>query len=177
MTDAYRPVQVRIEAGALWVGGDAYPLRNISHVGQRSLPPVRRNGSAARDALTSKIKMVAIVGGILTVVTVGVALVPTAVILVLLHRRRANLRDLPDLPALHGLIINTAGTQRDAVWSTARHEIDYLVQEITTAIGKPDGRRLTYVVQHAVAGDYIQQSGANSVGKANHFGSGNISAG
>ena len=27
--------QVTINEGVLWVGGEAYPLRNISHVGQR----------------------------------------------------------------------------------------------------------------------------------------------
>lgn len=79
-------------------------------------------------------------------------------------------------PTLYGLVLNTSGTQRDAVWSTDAGEIDHLVIEITKAIGHPDIAQVTYNVQHAVQGDLIQQYGAGSVGKAQHSGSGNIVA-
>ncbi|MGW4425821.1 DUF6232 family protein [Streptosporangium sp. NPDC004631] len=179
MTVWHGAVQVRIEAGVLWVGSDAYPLRNISHVGCRGLPPARRDSNVARNRLDSQIKSTAITGSILSVITMGGLLFPTAALLIWMVWRRNKLPDLPDLhlPALHGLIISTAGTQRDAVWSTAKDEIDYLIREITAAIGNPDNAQTVIYVEHAVSGDVIHQWGANSVGKANHFGSGNISAG
>lgn len=79
-------------------------------------------------------------------------------------------------PPLFGLILNTSGTQRDAVWSTESNEIQHLVNEITKAIGHPDIAQVTYNVQHAVQGDLIQQYGAGGIGKAQHGGSGNIVA-
>ncbi|MBB5936396.1 hypothetical protein FHS42_003471 [Streptomyces zagrosensis] len=126
---------------------------------------MRRDNSAARDAVTKRMKISAIVGGVLAVATAGIALLPLAAVLIAQYRHRAKLRDQPDLPALYGLIVHTAGTQRDTVWSTAKHEIDQLVQEIAGAIDKAGTTQLTYDVRHAVAGDLIQQYGANRVSR------------
>ena len=39
-------------------------------------------------------------------------------------------------PPVYGLVLNTSGTQRDAVWSLDHSEIENLVFEITKAIGR-----------------------------------------
>jgi Family of unknown function (DUF6232) len=81
------------------------------------------------------------------------------------------------IPPVYGLVIGTAGTQTDAVWSTDPEEIDHLVREVAQAIGHPDTAQMIFNVQNAVAGDFIQQFGPGSIGKAQHSGSGNIMGG
>ncbi|MFF2775777.1 DUF6232 family protein [Streptomyces sp. NPDC058052] len=175
----HSPVEVQIHTGSLWVGGDAYPLRNISHVGQRRLVPVKKKITKDLIVGIARIWFVGVFG----MVAAGAIQNDVLYLLVLalmgfmIWRLVVKVRQ-PDLPVLFGLIVNTAGTQRDTVWSTEKGEIDHLVVEITKAIGKPDEAHQTFYVQHAVHhGDIIQQYGANSIGQANHFGHGNIQAG
>lgn len=75
---------------------------------------------------------------------------------------------------MYGTVLNTSGTQREAIWSTRQPEIQQLVHEITKAIGNPDVAQTIINVAHAVQGDFIQQYGSGSVGKAQHSGSGSI---
>ncbi|MFD5770130.1 DUF6232 family protein [Streptomyces sp. NPDC127049] len=175
----HSPVEVQIHTGSLWVGGDAYPLRNISHVGQRRLVPVKKKIGKDLVVGIARIWLVAVIGAaIASAVENDLFYVPVvAVVGLMIWRLVVKVRQ-PDLPVLYGLIVNTAGTQRDTVWSTEKGEIDHLVLEITKAIGKPDEAQKVFYVQHAVHhGDIIQQYGANSIGQANHFGHGNIQAG
>jgi hypothetical protein len=159
-------VQVRVGDGILWVGGEAYPLRNISHVGQRVIL-VDKGAAWKRFILRTLISLV--VGAILVpfLDTVGVVIL-LAVLALLVWR----LVSVISRPPLYGLVVNTSGTQRDAVWSTVRAEIDYLVGEVAKAIGQPDVAQMVFNVEHAVGGDLIQQYGAGSVGKQQHSGSG-----
>ncbi|WP_336206233.1 DUF6232 family protein [Nonomuraea sp. LPB2021202275-12-8] len=159
-------VQVRVGDGILWVGGEAYPLRNISHVGQRILE-VNKGAAWKRFVIRSLIWLV--VGGILAQLLdiVGVLLLIAVQALLVWQ-----LVSVLSRPAVYGLVVNTSGTQRDAVWSTARSEIGYLVSEVAKAIGRPDSAQLVFNVAHAVQGDLIQQYGAGSIGKQHHSGFG-----
>lgn len=170
MTPTHSAVQVRVNEGVLWVAGEAYPLRNISHVGQRRLE-VDKQAAWKKFIVRSLICL--FFGSFLAAGagSVGV-LILLAVEALLIWRLVTKLGQ----PPLFGLVLNTSGTQRDAVWSTESGEIHYLVGEITKAIGHPDIAQVIYNVQHAVQGDLITQYGAGSIGKANHSGSGNIAA-
>ncbi|MEU6378366.1 DUF6232 family protein [Streptomyces sp. NPDC046909] len=163
-------VQVRVNEGVLWVAGEAYPLRNISHVGQRRLEVDKK---AAWKKFIVRTLILLVFGSFMAAGggTPG-TLIWLAVEALLVWR----LVNALGKPTLYGLVLNTSGTQRDAVWSTDPAEIEHLVIEITKAIGHPDIAQVTYNVQHAVQGDLIQQYGAGSVGKATHNGSGNIVA-
>ncbi|GHA67894.1 hypothetical protein GCM10010305_07120 [Streptomyces termitum] len=152
----------------MWVGGEAYPLRNISHVGQRRLAVDQ--GAAWKTFILRTIGWL-IVGGIIAAVgdTVG-TLVLLAVEGLLIWRLVAALQK----PPLYGLVLNTSGTQREAIWSTRQEEIQQLIYEITKAIGNPEVAQIVINVEHAVHGDLIKQYGPGSIGKAHHSGSGDI---
>ncbi len=163
-------VQVRVSEGVLWVGGEAYPLRYISRVGLRALEVDRR--SAWKKWILHTLSCLVFGGGLAAFAgTIGAA--PLVGVEALLVWR---LITTINKPALYSLVVNTSGTQHDAVWSTDRDEIQYLIGEITKAIGDPDIRQVTYNVQHALQGDLIQQYGSGIIGKAQHSGSGNIVA-
>ncbi|GAA1279419.1 hypothetical protein GCM10009677_37360 [Sphaerisporangium rubeum] len=164
-------VQVRISEGVLWVGGEAYPLRNIAHVGQRVLEV---NKGAAWKRFSIRVLITLLAGLILSAFSDTLALIVILGVTALLIWRLVTVLNQPPL---HGLVINTSGTQRDAVWSTAASEVAHLVHEITKAIGHPDSAQMVINVAHAVQGDYIQQYGSGSIGKARHDGSGDILAG
>jgi len=159
-----------VNEGVLWVEGEAYPLRNISHVGQRMLEV---NKAAAWKQFLLRTLLCLFVGGIIAsgVGTIGVIIL-LAVEALLVWR----LLEAIGKPPLFGLVLNTSGTQRDAVWSTDSGEIQHLVHEITKAIGHPDVAQVIYNVQHAVQGDFINQYGNGNIGKAQHSGSGNIAS-
>ncbi|MDB1087733.1 DUF6232 family protein [Streptomyces sp. ACA25] len=157
-----------INEGVLWVEGDAYPLRNISHVGQRRL--IIDTGVAWRKFILRTVGWL-IVGGIFAAVADGLGPVVFFVVQALLVWRLVSTLQKPPL---YGLVLNTSGTQHEAVWSTQQEEIQRLVQEITKAIGNPDIAQMIINVEHAVQGDLIQQYGAGSIGKAKHTGSGSI---
>ncbi|MHC3468126.1 DUF6232 family protein [Streptomyces sp. 7R007] len=156
--------------GVLWVAGEAYPLRNISHVGQRRLEVDKH---AAWKQFIVRTLLCLFVGSFLAAGLGSVGVLLLLAVEALLVWRLVVALGKPDL---YGLVLNTSGTQRDAVWSTDGGEIHHLVGEITKAIGHPDIAQVTYNVQHAVHGDFITQYGAGSIGKAGHSGSGNIVA-
>ncbi|MEN8649135.1 DUF6232 family protein [Streptomyces sp. 21So2-11] len=160
--------QVTINEGVLWVGGEAYPLRNISHVGQRRLTVDK--GAAWKKFILQSIGWF-ILGGIFASFagTVG-TIVFLAVEALLVWRLVSALQK----PPVYGLVLNTSGTQREAIWSTQQEEIQQLIYEITKAIGNPDVAQTVINVAHAVQGDVIHQYGQGSIGKAQHSGSGNI---
>ncbi|MCX5398619.1 DUF6232 family protein [Streptomyces sp. NBC_00102] len=160
--------QVTINEGVLWVGGEAYPLRNISHVGQRKLTVDK--GAAIRKFIIRTIGWL-IVGGIIAAVadTVG-TIIFLAVEAFLIWKLVAVLQR----PPVYGLVLNTSGIQHEAIWSTQQEEIFKLVQEITKAIGHPDVAQTVINLSHVVHGNTIKQYGGTSIGTAQHFGSGNI---
>jgi len=164
-------VQVRIASGSLWVGSDAYPLRNISYVGQWRLVVNKR---AAWRRFAMRALLIWIIGSILTATldSIGVLIMVVAMALAIWRLVAVLAR-----PVIYGLILSTAGTQRAAVWSTDSTEIDYLIHEVTMAIGNPDTAQLIFNVENAVSGDFVQQYGSGNVGKAAHHGPGSIVGG
>ncbi|MEU6379248.1 DUF6232 family protein [Streptomyces sp. NPDC046909] len=160
-------VQVRVNERVLWVAGEAYPLSNISHVGQRNLEV---NKGPAWKKFILRTLFCLFFGGFLAVSAgpVGV-LILLAVETLLVWRLVTVLRK----PPLCGLVLNSSGTLREAVWSTDSGEIQHLVHEITKAIGRPNIAQVTYDVRHAVRGDFMLQYGAACIGKAKRSGSGN----
>ncbi|MFF5185437.1 DUF6232 family protein [Streptomyces sp. NPDC000345] len=161
-------VQVRVNEGVLWVEAEAYPLRNIAHVGQRVLEIDR--GAVWKRFIQRTLVCLFLGGFIASVAGTFAVLVWLAVHGLLVWQLVKTLAK----PTLYGLVLNTSGTQHDAVWSTEESEIMYLVGEITKAIGHPDIAQITYNVQHAVNGDIVNQYGDHNTGKNQHSGSGNI---
>ncbi|MEV4440187.1 DUF6232 family protein [Streptomyces sp. NPDC049577] len=157
-----------INEGVLWVGGEAYPLRNISHVGQRRLTTDK--GAARKKFILRTIGWL-IVGGIFVSMA---GIVGTVVFLAVEALLIWQLVSALKKPPVYGLVLNTSGTQREAIWSTRQEEIERLIHEITKAIGNPDVAQTIINVEHAVQGDLIQQYGAGSIGKAQHSGVGSI---
>lgn len=153
-------VQVRVGQGVLWIDDEAYPLRNISHVGQRALEVDK---GAAWKKCIKRVLLGLVFGGI---VAVGSKAVGIPIVLVVVAVSIWRLMATIAIPPVYGLVLNTAGTQRDAVWSTKASEIKALVQKVTEAISRPDMAQMTFNVQHAVQGDLIQQYGDGNIGKA-----------
>ncbi|GII93417.1 DUF6232 family protein [Sinosporangium siamense] len=161
---SYSSVQVRIAENILWVGGEAYPLGNISHVGQRSLEV---NKKRARQKFIAQAVFIVLLG----IFFPGEAikfLFLAVMMAISVWRLTAVLRT----PPVYGLVINTAGTQFDAVWGSNQNEIGDLVQEITAAISRPGTVNKIYNI-NSVQGDLIQLYG-KGIGKAQHNGSGNV---
>ncbi|MER5553552.1 DUF6232 family protein [Streptomyces sp. NPDC002793] len=159
---------MRIKEGVLWVGGEAYPMRNISHVAQRRLTVDL--GKAWKEFFLISLGWLFIGGIIAAVFDVIGTLILLAVEGLIIWSLVGDLRK----PPLYGLILNTSGTQFDAVWSTRQSEIDELVHTVTSAVGKPEAAQVVFNVEHAVHGDLIKQYGNHNIGKAQHSGPGNI---
>ncbi|MFJ9691222.1 DUF6232 family protein [Kitasatospora sp. NPDC101183] len=152
--------QVTINEGVLWIGGEAYPLRNISHVGLRELTVDK--GLAWRKFILRSIGWL-ILGGIFAAVVGNLGTVVLLVGEALLVWRLVKALQTPPV---YGLVLNTSGTQRHALWSTQQEEIQELVREITKAIGHPDVAQTVINVAHAIQqGDVINQYGRDNIGK------------
>lgn len=171
MAENNSTVQVRVQEGVLWVDGEAYPLRNISHVGQRVLTVDK--GAAWRKFIRAAV--ICLFLGAIAVAVFGdfAGVVAVAVLGLLIWR----LVRVISRPPVYGLVLNTSGIQHEAVWSLNRSEIENLVFEITKAIGRPDSAPVTINIKEAVMGNQIKQYGAGSIGHAEHSGSGDIRGG
>ncbi|WP_302171229.1 DUF6232 family protein [Streptomyces sp. TBY4] len=171
MAERNTTVQVRVQEGVLWVDGEAYPLRNISHVGQRVLTV--NKGAAWRQFI--KRALACLVLGAIAVAIVGdiAGVVALAVLGLLIWQ----LVRVISRPPVYGLVLNTSGIQREAVWSLDHKEIENLIFEITKAIGRPDAAPVTINIKEAVMGNQIKQYGAGSIGHAEHSGIGDIRGG
>ncbi|MEW9550456.1 DUF6232 family protein [Nonomuraea sp. NPDC050783] len=169
MGTGYAPVQVLVRDGVMQVGSDTYALRTITHIGQRRL--VADKGAAWRKFFARALVSL-VIGGILVAALGDVwALAVLAVLALLAWRLASVLR----LPPVYGLVIGTAGVEREAVWGTNKGEIDQLAADVTKAVGKLDIPPMTFNITHAVGrNEVINMYGAGSIGKATHHGAGNI---
>ncbi|MFD5145643.1 DUF6232 family protein [Streptomyces sp. NPDC058401] len=164
-------VQVRVQDGVLWVDGEAYPLHNISHVGQRVLEVDK--GAAWRRFIRRALLCI-VLGAIAVAVFGNVAGIIAVAVLGLLVWQLVK---VIGTPPVYGLVLNTSGIQREAVWSLDRAEIENLVYEITKAIGRPDAAPVTINIKEAVMGDQFKVYGAGAIGQAQHSGTGDIRGG
>lgn len=128
----HETVQVQVGQGSLWIGSEVYPLRQIARVGTRQLVANRAN--AWKEFIVRAV-LVVIVG---LIVTVGSEPAGIAIILIGLALLIWRLVNKLNVPAVYGLVLNTAGTDRAAVWSTDEDQIDKLVRQLTEAIANPD---------------------------------------
>ncbi|WP_308380064.1 DUF6232 family protein [Streptomyces sp. ISL-43] len=162
---------MRVQEGVLWVDGEAYPLHNISHVGQRVLEVDK---GAAWRRFIGRAFLCLVIGAVAAAIFGNVAGFLAVVVFGLLIWQLVK---VIGRPPVYGLVLNTSGTQRDAVWSLDHSEIQNLVFEITKAIGRPDAAPVTINIKEAVMGDQIKQYGPGSIGFAEHSGSGDIRGG
>lgn len=152
---------VEIKNGVLWVGSEAYPLRNISRVGSRWLDPRPVKAAAIKKFVLRTLLCIVITG----IVAQGSATAGTLVFLAGMALLIWQLTQALKLQAVYGLVLNTSGVQQDAIWSMSEREIGELVVMITDAIGHPDTAQQIFNLNHVVSGDIIQQYGDESVGK------------
>ncbi|WP_251054657.1 DUF6232 family protein [Streptomyces sp. ISL-66] len=171
MADGNATVQVRVQEGVLWIQGEAYPLRNISHVGQRVLEVDK---GAAWKQFIRRALLCIVLGAIAVAIFGNLAGILAVVVFGLLVWQLVK---TISRPPVYGLVLNTSGIQRDAVWSLDHQEIETLVFEITKAIGRPDSGPVTINIKEAVVGDQIKMYGAGAIGVAQHSGSGDIRGG
>ncbi|SCD65965.1 hypothetical protein GA0115253_1013221 [Streptomyces sp. Termitarium-T10T-6] len=165
MSPRYTTVQVRVDEGVLWVGGEAYPLRNISHVGTHTLRVDK--ASAWWRFVRRTVICLTFGGGLAALAGANWTVLPAAVETLLVWR---HVRII-SAPALYGLVLVTSGIQRDALWSADSRQMEDLVHAITMALARPDTVRATHEIQ-AVTASIVRQFEGESVGKAAHSGRG-----
>jgi hypothetical protein len=145
-------VQVRISEGILWIGDDAYPLSNIARVSSKAWVPDK--GKIIRKwAWRIFFAGIAMIVGFSANAAAGVLL---ALILVYVIYK---LMDELKTPVLYELMIETAGSPRQALISTDRALVSRLVVEITNAIGNPAYTLAPLTVTNYNLGDNVNMFG------------------
>ncbi|SES39250.1 DUF6232 family protein [Actinokineospora terrae] len=160
--------EIRIANGILWIGSEAYPLRNISHVGSRWIDPQPIKRKAVKDFVVRTLICLVVAGVVATASTPAAVLVALGGLALLIWRLSVAL----GLRPIYGLVLNTAGVQQDAIWSYEEDEIMKLIAATTEAIGNPDTAPRILNVHNVVAGDVIQQYGSDNTGKQVNVGAG-----
>jgi hypothetical protein len=145
-------IDVQVGQGILWVGSDAYPLRNIARVQPVKLVPNR--GAAARRYLIALVFcVILIVAAVVAARTASratsvqsynalhggadgayalaavLAAISTIWLILRLSRRTA-----------YALVIETAGTPRTALVTYDENLVFHLVRRITAAISNPQDK-------------------------------------
>jgi hypothetical protein len=144
----------------LWIRSEAYPLRNISHVGSRVIDPRPIKARAVKNFIVRTLICLVVAGALSAGSTTAALLVLLGGMALLIWRLASTLK----LRTIYGLILNTSGVQQDAIWSFEENEIRKLVEAIIEAIDHPDTGQMIIKVNN-VGGDIIQQFGAGNVGK------------
>ena len=176
--------KVSVSRRILWVGAEAYPLRNIARAQAIELPPQR--GTAIRRYLGAVIFCVilGVVAAVAATKLTTVASVPSSAFTALHGVEIAavaliaisTIRLLVKLSArtLYALVIETAGTPFAALVSTERNRVIELVRMIMDAIDNPEADwNLTVENFHVgdqihgdkIYGDKIKVAGSRNVGK------------
>jgi len=170
-------IEIGVRDHVLWVGSEAYPLRNIARVSTVEL--VYRKGRAVAKFIgffflwivLGAFALVALfVGGALdtdeqTNNAIGVVGVIVGIILLILFIR---LLLLLGRRRLWALIIETAGTSHRALASRDRPLLDGLVRNIVAAINNP-AVRFTQTINNIVSGNQYNSGGGdqyNASGRA-----------
>ncbi|MFH8975820.1 DUF6232 family protein [Streptomyces sp. NPDC017890] len=156
---------VHISKGALWIGSDTYPLRNIAHTSLRELHPDR---AAARS------KFVKGLIGQLIVFFLGIGLaqvsafVGIAVILVATGfavRGYLELQKVLNAPTLYVLQITTSGNPQTALTTDDRVALDGLFRQLMEAMDNPEIQVDLQMPTYTITGDHIYQYGDHNTGK------------
>jgi len=172
-------IEVKVSQQILWVGGEAYPLRNIARARVVRLT-VRRGAAfgrflgftllwlvlgmgatvALRAAKSQGVHLDRNLGDVVLVVTgvlIGLAVLRLLYLLV--------------RPALFALVIETAGNPHTALITTDEAVVSQIVREIMAAINNP-AARFKYTVNNIhngdkYGGDHVSVSGSG-IGKIVH---------
>jgi molybdopterin converting factor small subunit len=175
-TSGNEAIEVRISRQVLWVGAEAYPLRNIARAQTITLVPDRWR--ACRRYLTAVVFWVLL--GVAAVAAIKVAsrlnggqgsnplhaAAVGALVLALALFAVSTIRLIRVLSArtYYALVIETAGTPRRALVSTDGNLVRELVRQIMKAIDDPQAEFRQTVINHHY-GDKIYQNGDFNVGK------------
>lgn len=181
--------EVQLENGVLKAAEGIFPLRNISHVGQRRLEFDRSR--ATKWQICAVAWLIFAVFAYISaddptfsaadrVFKWAVFAVPESLFIWRLYR-------IYRAPPIYALTIDINGVARDVARSRDGSEVRRLVDEIARALNYPDSSstHYHYTIQHTVKGnvenyvngDYVHQIGNNNQGKVIHSGSGDIVTG
>jgi hypothetical protein len=162
-------ITVQVKDKVLWIGSDAYPVQNIARAQARKLIPGKR-----QSPVWPFVKTLArwLVVGIVASIVVALAhlgsrwnaVVWLVVLVFIAFAVVRMIRDLRkrDIP-YYSLLIETAGTPREALISDSEEVINTIIGEIMRAInGEPVDWRQPV---NNFYGDFFNQFGDHNVGK------------
>ncbi|GAB2763759.1 DUF6232 family protein [Streptomyces bullii] len=157
---------VHISKGALWIGSDTYPLRNIAHTSLRELHP-DRNAARSRFVrrLIAKVFLLlfglgllqasALLGGIVVLVVVAAGI-----------RDYLELQRVLNAPVLYVLQITTSGTPKTALTTDDRNGLEQMFRQLMEAMDNPDIQvHYQMPTYNITGGDHIYQFGDSNTGK------------
>ncbi|MFE7172082.1 DUF6232 family protein [Streptomyces sp. NPDC057616] len=156
---------VHVSKGALWIGSDTYPLRNIARTSMRELVP---NRAAARSKFVKGV----IIQAAVLLFGLGMmgasGLVGTVIVLVaagLAVRGWLELQKVLNAPTLYVLQITTSGTPQTALTSDDQKLMDQLFHQLMEAMDNPEVQFHYQMPTYNISGDSIYQFGDHNVGK------------
>lgn len=171
-------VEVRVTKGILWIGSEAYPLRNITRMSTTALAPDRRATIRSYGISVALLLTVAPIVASVAPTTVGsvVAVVALAGIGIRTYwlARRLNAR-------LHGLVIETSTAAHRALISNDPHVVSDLLHKIAEAVEDPTAEFRFWVenyhVDNSISMFGDNRSGIVKIGVGSHRGHGVSSSG
>ncbi len=164
--------EVQVAKGVLWIGRDAYPLRNIARAQVRTVYP--RRGTPVKDYLKALAKWIglgilaAIIMAILHVHNAGTyailgvlacSAVSTIKLIRAIQKERRKI-------AYHLLMIQTSGDPQTLLASPDRSVIEELIRTIMDAIGDAKVAYHNWITNY---GDIVSQYGNNNTGVSHAY--------
>ncbi|MER7051674.1 DUF6232 family protein [Streptomyces sp. NPDC000351] len=156
---------VHISKGALWIGSDTYPLRNIAHTSLRALHPDR---AAARSKFVKGLigQLILFFFGIgLAQVSVFVGLAVILAATAFAVRGYLELQKVLNAPTLHVLQITTSGNPQTALTTDDRAALESLFRQLMEAMDNPEVQVHLQMPTYTITGDHIYQYGDRNTGK------------
>ncbi len=165
---------VRINKRTLRIGGQVYPLGQISRVQTMRFDPPRNRAvgkfiKAAAGVVVAAVVLVCLSGAMLAnhpslpTVIAGGALLWLAVLVAILISRLVN-----KPKSLYALTIETAGTQYTALSSYDLDSINYLENEVVAAIEDPPEQERVLQINNVVSGNQYLQGGHHNTMNPSH---------
>ncbi|MCX4906217.1 DUF6232 family protein [Streptomyces sp. NBC_00878] len=152
--------------GALWVGSDTYPLRNIARTSMKQLVPDR---AKAKTEFVKKLvlHLVLVFAGLgFMSASTFVGLLLLAVGAGLIARSFHRLQQVLNAPTLYVLEITTSGSPQTALTSDDQGLMDKVFQQVMEAMDNPEIQfRYEMPTYNISSGDNIYQFGDNNTGK------------
>lgn len=158
--------EVQVSKGALWVGSDTYPLRNIARTSMKQLVPDRGKAKAefVKQLVFQLILVFAGLGFMSASVFVGFLLLVIGAGLIARGFRR--LQQVLNAPTLYVLEITTSGSPHTALTSDDQGLMDKVFRQVMEAMENPEIQfRYEMPTYNINSGDSIYQFGDNNMGK------------